>query len=79
VARLSDSLPHYGIDTDPKMFVDQLNDMFHGLYPSFTLDDLLCRPREALAFCDAVRRGLGNYDLPDDLILRPMLNERKRG
>lgn len=79
VARLSSTLAEYGIDTDPEMFVDQLIDQCFVMYPAFTIDELLVRPREALRFCDAVRERLGNYDLPDDMLLRPLLNRRKQG
>ena len=79
VSRLSKTLAEYGIDTEPEMFVDQLVELFQGLYPAFTIDELLVRPREALKFCDAVRTSCRNYDLPDDLLLRPLLNRRKHG
>jgi hypothetical protein len=79
MARLSKTLAEYGIDTDPDAFVDQLVERFQGMYPAFTIDELLVRPREALRFCDSVRTATGNYDLPDDLLLRPLLNRRKQG
>jgi len=78
VARLSQTLADYGIDDDPEAFKDGLVDLFHGLYPAFTVDELLVRPREALRYCDAVRDKHRNYDLPDDLVLRSLLNRRKR-
>jgi hypothetical protein len=79
VARLSKSLTEYGVETDPEQFVDQLAERFGSMYPAFSIDELLVRPREALRFCDAVREATGNYDLPDDLLLRPLLNRRKNG
>jgi hypothetical protein len=77
VARLSKTLAEFGIDEDPEMFADRLVQLFQGLYPAFSFDELLLRPREALKFCDAVRMHCGNYDLPDDLILRVVLSRRK--
>lgn len=79
VARLSKTLTEYGIDTDPETFVDQLVERFQGMYPALTIDELLVRPREALRFCDAVRTATGDYDIPDDLLLRQLLNRRKHG
>lgn len=79
MARLSKTLEEYGIDTDPETFVDQLVERFQAMYPAFTIDELLVRPREALRFCDSIRATTGNYDLPDDLLLRPLLNRRKHG
>lgn len=79
VSRLSKTLAEYGIDTDPEMFVDSLVERFQGMYPAFSIDELLVRPREALRFCDSVRCATGNYDLPDDVLLRPLLNRRKQG
>lgn len=79
VARLSRTLAEHGIEEDPDRFVDRLVELFQGLYPAFTIDELLVRPREALRYCDAVRSHAQNYDLPDDMILRPLLNRRKNG
>jgi hypothetical protein len=77
VARLSLTLADFGIDLGPEEFVDLLADMMAQLYPAFTIDELLVRPREALRFCDAARQRLDCYDLPDDVILRALLNRRK--
>lgn len=79
VTRLSKTLSEFGIEIDPETFVDQLVERFQAMYPAFTIDELLVRPREALRFCDAVRVATGNYDLPDDVLLRPLLNRRKHG
>ena len=79
VARLSKTLAEFGVDEDPDAFVDRLADVFHRMFPAFTIDELLVRPRQALRFCDGVRETLGNYDNPDDILLRPLLNRRKHG
>lgn len=69
----------FGIDLDREAFVDQLVEEFHGAYrDSWTIDELLLHPREALQFCDDVRRKHRYFDLPDDIILRTVLNRRKR-
>jgi hypothetical protein len=77
VARKNARFADYGIDDDPDVFVDALIDLMGQMYPAFTIDELLLRPREAIKFCDVVRHRHGAYDLPDDVILRPMLNRRK--
>lgn len=77
MARLSDSPSNYGFDGPIEAFDEVVVDLFHGSYPAFSVDELLVRPREGVRFCDAVRTKLGNYDVPDDLILRRLLNRRK--
>lgn len=79
VARVSLNLADFGIDDDPETFVDSLVDCMAEMYPAYNVDNLLVRPREAIRFCDAVRQRKGAYDLPDDIILQPLLNRRKRG
>ncbi|MBX9655252.1 hypothetical protein K2Y11_16685 [bacterium] len=68
----------YGIDMERDAFVDQMIDAFNDAYRGeFSIDELLLRPREALVFCDNTRRRFGYWDLPDDIILRTILNGRK--
>ncbi|MFO0886232.1 MAG: hypothetical protein U0894_18985 [Pirellulales bacterium] len=42
-----------------------------------TIDDVLCDPVSAKAFCEAVRESLGSSDFFDGLILAALLNVRK--
>ena len=77
VARLSDALTMYEVKLSVDEFKTLLVDRLHDLYPSFSVDELLVRPREAVEFCRSIRRTLGNFDVPDDMILRPLLNSRK--
>jgi hypothetical protein len=79
VARQAQTFASYGIEEDPEQFIDRLVDLMAEMYPACTVDELLLRPREAILFCDAVRHGTGYIDLPDDIILRPLLNRRKQG
>lgn len=68
----------YGIDLDREAFTDilveHLSSIYHG---EMTIDELCLNPREALHFCDMVRREHGWYYLPDDIILRPIMVRRK--
>lgn len=71
-ARKAARLMEYGLDETEQEFVERLAETFHRRYPMFAVDELLVRPREALRFCDDVRRARLNYDIPDDLILRAL-------
>ena len=57
-------------------FRDILADVFAVSCPSWTDEELLCNPRQAVHYCDAVRARtcLG---IPDRLILRALTNSRK--
>jgi hypothetical protein len=67
----------YGVDKTPDEFKEMLVDRLHSMYPAFSIDELLVRPQEAIDYCKSIRRTLENFDLPDDLILRPLLSTRK--
>lgn len=82
MARLD--LTRFDIQMDPTAFKDLVAQRFVLHYPAIgTVDELLVRPREAARYCDHVRDALAAteeaaYDLPDDVILRTLLNARKR-
>jgi len=69
----------FGVALDKDDFIDQMcedfNDAFRG---TLTIDELLLHPRDAMRFCDDVRRNRAYYDVPDDIILRAILLRRKR-
>lgn len=68
----------FGIDMDPDAVIELLIEQFNSyVRGQMTIDELLLHPREALSFCDTVRRSQGWYDLPDHMILRPILTRRK--
>jgi len=68
----------FGISVSRDEFADQMvndfNDTYHG---TWTIDELLLHPREAVRFCDDVRRKHSYYDAPDDIILRVIMGRRK--
>lgn len=68
----------FGIDLSREDFGDEMvndfNDTYRGMW---TIDELLLHPREAVRFCDDVRRKHGYYDAPDDIILRVIMTNRK--
>jgi hypothetical protein len=69
---------HHGIDMDREPFIDEMVGDFNEAYQGRqTIDELLLHPRDALRFCDNVRHKHGYFDLPDDIILRVILQRRK--
>lgn len=68
----------YGVDIEKEEFVDilvnELAERFHGLW---TVDELLLHPRDAMRFCDDVRHKHGFLEVPDQFLLRCMINRRK--
>jgi len=68
----------FGVSVGREELTDQMIEEFHGVYrDGWTIDELLLHPREASRFCDDTRRKFGYWDLPDDIILRVVLNARK--
>ncbi len=68
----------FGIDMGKEKFIDEMvddfNETFRGMW---TIDELLLHPRDALKFCDDVRHKRGYFAIPDDAILRSILQRRK--
>jgi hypothetical protein len=68
----------YGIDLDNEAFADAaVGDFNNFIRGAMSLDEMLLRPRTALHFCDTTRQRHGWYDLPDDILLRTIINRRK--
>lgn len=68
----------FGVDMDRNAFDDFMVDTFHSQFrDNLTIDELLLRPRQAALFCDNVRQANCWFDLPDDIILRVILQRRK--
>jgi hypothetical protein len=78
MARASFQPADFGIEMAKEDFIDQLVDDFNDAYRGgWSVDEMLLHPREAMNFCDLVRRKHGYYDLPDDIILRVVMQRRK--
>jgi hypothetical protein len=70
----------FGVDLSRVEFIDQMVNDFNQIYrDDLTFDELLLHPQEAAGFCQEIRRKRGYYDLPDDIILRSIMNARKHG
>lgn len=68
----------FGVSLNRTDLTDEMVEDFGSVYRGqWTIDELLLHPREAMRFCDDVRRKHGYYDLPDDIILRVILTRRK--
>ena len=68
----------FGVNLSREALTDEMVSDFSETYQdAWTVDELLLHPREAMRFCDDVRRRHGYYDLPDDIILRVILTRRK--
>ncbi len=67
----------FGVDLDKDEFVDRIVELFHGMFRDWSVDEMLLHPREALQLCDEFRRNNGFFHVPDDVILRWLLNRRK--
>lgn len=71
--------PHdFGINMEKDDFVDLLvNEFREAFRGAWSIDELVLHPRDALRFCDDLRRKHSYYDLPDDIILRSLMGRRK--
>jgi hypothetical protein len=67
----------YGIDLTKDVLVDLLIDEFNTTFKGMSIDEVCLRPKVALYFCDTVRQKHGFFDLPDDILLRCIMNRRK--
>ena len=69
----------HGVDLDNRAFTDLMVDEFNThTRGEVSIDEFLLHPREALRFCDQTRWKHNFLYLPDDIILRSILNRRKR-
>jgi hypothetical protein len=59
-------------------FFELIQDIRVQLYPSWTEDELACNPRDAIRFCDEVRRR-ANAQVPDNVTMHAMFAARKHG
>jgi hypothetical protein len=57
----------------------RLMDAFRRGYRAWTVDDLLCHPRDAIRFCDRIREATECHDLPNGLILKILVGMREHG
>ena len=58
-------------------FQDQIVDVMSQNYLSWSVDELVLHPDDAKRFCQLVRAATNAHDLPDDLVLRCLMDRRK--
>jgi hypothetical protein len=79
MARKRTDPKEHGVPLEKEEFAEQIIGEFEKFLPrGLTVDEFLLRPRVALAFCDEIRLDNGWFDLPDDVILRQIMNYRKQ-
>ena len=76
--RLADELRACEIQDSPEKFRERLIENLMDQFPEVTIDDLVCAPTDALEFCNTIREGYGSEYLSDTVILKSLMNIRKR-
>ena len=76
---LATALRAHGYADDPERFRELLMDLFAAMYRESTVDELLADELEPRVFVAEVRARSGCHSLPHDLVLRTLLNMRKKG
>jgi hypothetical protein len=66
-----------GCSLNREQFYEVVERTREAIYPEWTPDELACHPHEALRFCDIVRSKV-QAPVPDHLVMKAMLNYRKR-
>jgi transcriptional regulator with XRE-family HTH domain len=75
--RLEDELEQFKCSRDAGDFRELLEERKAVLAPNWSIDELVCHPDEAKNFCKTIRAEDGCGGLPDDLILRTLMNIRR--
>ncbi len=76
---LKAELLRHGCGADPDEFRDVIQELKAVMYPTWTDEDLLKNPRNAIQYAEAVRCRVGCAGLPDEVILGALQNIRKAG
>lgn len=78
MARQSFNPRDFGVGMEKAEFVDLMAEEFNAyVRGSMAVDELLLHPRTAIHFCDTVRAKHAWFNLPDDIILRSVMQRRK--
>lgn len=78
---LGRALKEHGCNIRPSDFQDLLEVELARQYPPphWTVDELLCNPRDAILYCDGIRNTPEFSDFPDPMILHALMARRKAG
>ncbi len=66
------------VDESVDAFRERLINRLMEWFPGRTIDGLICRPAEALRYCDQMRSDVGSSSLCDIVILKALVNIRKQ-
>ena len=76
---LADELRACGYADDPERFRELIMDTYAEMFREFPIDQFLCQVGDPAALVSAVRQRSGCDRLPHELVLRTLLNMRKKG
>lgn len=65
-------------DDTPSRFRERLIEVLQIDFPGRTIDDLVCNPQTALQYCETIRDSSNAPLLPDAVILKSLMNIRRR-
>lgn len=74
--QLSTELIAYGIAETPAAFRDRLIDKLCKSFPGRSIDSVVCCPRDALRYCEMIRKDVTSNP-PDVVILKTLMNIRR--
>lgn len=74
--RLSTELDAYGITETPDAFRARLIEALLKEFPERSIDSVLCRPSDAIKYCQMIRKGIASNP-PDVVILKTLMNIRR--
>ena len=74
--KLEVELANAGCNLAPKEFIELLEDRHALMHANWTVDDLVCHPDQAKAYCERIRSEI-RAPVPDHVILRRLMNARK--
>lgn len=75
---LADELKVSECSDSPEKFKERLIEGVIGFFPGQTIDGLVCNPLQSLEYCNKIRAGVGTESLADVVILKALMNIRKR-
>lgn len=75
---LADELRACECTDSPEKFRERLIDSLSETFPGRSIDSLVCTPVDALSYCEKIRDEVGAQALYDVVILKSLMNIRKR-
>lgn len=74
--RLATELIAYGCSETPQAFRELLIATLLNEFPERSIDSLVCRPPDALTYCNKIRKAISSNP-PDVVILKTLMNIRR--